>query len=157
MKAPLAQALFLSGGRRKRSSIFVQKAFLAELAPQLSRANTEALSRQMNLLGQMLHRKVQAAGRRIRASRILATPRLHSSLGSRSTPLVASRFALRGLAEALAGSMGGVADVAASFGAVTVADVRGAHAAMLASKPSLAAVGDLADVPYHATLAQRFS
>ena len=50
-----------------------------------------------------------------------------------------------------------VADVAASFGAVTVADVRGAHAAMLASKPSLAAVGDLADVPYHATLAQRFS
>lgn len=63
----------------------------------------------------------------------------------------------RGLAEALAGGMGGVADVAASFGAVTVADVRGAHAAMLASKPSLAAVGDLADVPYHATLAQRFS
>ena len=31
---------------------------MAELAPQLSRANTEALSRQMNLLGQMLHRKV---------------------------------------------------------------------------------------------------
>jgi len=40
---------------------------------------------------------------------------------------------------------------------VTADQVAKAHAAMLKSKLSLAAVGDISDVPYHATIASRFA
>jgi predicted Zn-dependent peptidase len=47
----------------------------------------------------------------------------------------------------------GPADVAASFDKVTDAQVTEALAAMRKSNPSVAAVGDIAAVPYHATVA----
>mmetsp|Transcript_19627 Transcript_19627/g.42036 ORF Transcript_19627/g.42036 Transcript_19627/m.42036 type:complete len:428 (-) Transcript_19627:238-1521(-) len=46
--------------------------------------------------------------------------------------------------------------VAESFDSVSVDDVSSAYADMLKSKASLAAVGDIAGVPYHATIASRF-
>jgi len=46
--------------------------------------------------------------------------------------------------------------LAESYDAITADQVAKAHAAMLKSKVSLAAVGDLSDVPYHATIASRF-
>ncbi|KAL7535876.1 hypothetical protein ACHAXR_010491 [Thalassiosira sp. AJA248-18] len=49
------------------------------------------------------------------------------------------------------------AALAESYDAVSADDVSKAYAAMLKSKVSLAAVGDISDVPYHATIATRFS
>ena len=46
--------------------------------------------------------------------------------------------------------------LAESYDAITAEQVAKAHAAMLKSKMSLAAVGDISDVPYHATIASRF-
>jgi len=46
--------------------------------------------------------------------------------------------------------------LAESYDAITADQVAKAHAAMLKSKVSLAAVGDISDVPYHATIASRF-
>mmetsp|Transcript_20103 Transcript_20103/g.28688 ORF Transcript_20103/g.28688 Transcript_20103/m.28688 type:complete len:423 (-) Transcript_20103:162-1430(-) len=43
-----------------------------------------------------------------------------------------------------------------SYDSITADDVAKAHAAMLKSKVSLAAVGDISDVPYQATIASRF-
>lgn len=47
--------------------------------------------------------------------------------------------------------------LAESYDNVTADQVAKAHAAMLKSKLSLAAVGDISDVPYHATIASRFA
>lgn len=55
------------------------------------------------------------------------------------------------------GSFGGAAQLAASYDAITAKDVAAAYTAMLKSKPSMAAVGDIAAVPYQATVASRFS
>lgn len=46
--------------------------------------------------------------------------------------------------------------LAESYDSITADDVAKAHAAMLKSKVSLAAVGDISDVPYQATIASRF-
>ena len=43
-----------------------------------------------------------------------------------------------------------------SYDGVSTADVSKAYSAMLKSKLSLAAVGDISNVPYHATIASRF-
>lgn len=53
------------------------------------------------------------------------------------------------------GSFSGPADVAKAYDAVTDAQVSDAVKAMLASNPSMAAVGDIGMVPYHATVASR--
>lgn len=76
-------------------------------------------------------------------------------------------FALDGGSQSLAGAMtssvletgsfGGAAQLAASYDAITPKDVAAAYTAMLKSTPSMAAVGDIAAVPYHATVASRFS
>jgi predicted Zn-dependent peptidase len=76
-------------------------------------------------------------------------------------------FALDGGSQSLAGAMtssvletgsfGGAAQIAASYDAITPKDVAAAYTAMLKSTPSMAAVGDIAAVPYHATVASRFS
>lgn len=47
--------------------------------------------------------------------------------------------------------------LADSYDAISADDVSMAHAAMLKSKVSLAAVGDIASVPYHATIKSRFA
>eukprot|EP00579_Thalassiosira_antarctica_P001817 CAMPEP_0201867904 /NCGR_PEP_ID=MMETSP0902-20130614/1994_1 /ASSEMBLY_ACC=CAM_ASM_000551 /TAXON_ID=420261 /ORGANISM="Thalassiosira antarctica, Strain CCMP982" /LENGTH=428 /DNA_ID=CAMNT_0048393169 /DNA_START=24 /DNA_END=1310 /DNA_ORIENTATION=+ len=47
--------------------------------------------------------------------------------------------------------------LAESYDSVSADDVSKAYAAMLKSKVSLAAVGDISDVPYHATIASRFN
>lgn len=49
------------------------------------------------------------------------------------------------------------AGVAAVYDAITDKDVTAALAAALKSNPSLAAIGDIATVPYHGTVASRFS
>ncbi len=46
--------------------------------------------------------------------------------------------------------------LADSYDGVSTADVTKAYSAMLKSKLSLAAVGDISNVPYHATIASRF-
>lgn len=46
--------------------------------------------------------------------------------------------------------------LADSYDAVSSADVSNAYSAMVKSKLSLAAVGDISNVPYHATIASRF-
>jgi len=46
--------------------------------------------------------------------------------------------------------------LAASYDAVTADDVSKAYAAMMKSKVSFAALGDISSVPYHATIASRF-
>jgi hypothetical protein len=46
--------------------------------------------------------------------------------------------------------------LADSYDAVSVADVSSAYSAMVKSKLSLATVGDISNVPYHATIASRF-
>lgn len=51
------------------------------------------------------------------------------------------------------GSFTGPADVTKAYDAVTEKDVSAALSAMLKSNPSLAAVGDISHVPYHATVA----
>lgn len=76
-------------------------------------------------------------------------------------------FALDGGSQALAqvmtasvletGSFSGPADVAAAYDAVTDKDVNNALTAMSKCNPALAAVGDISTVPYHATVAARFS
>lgn len=76
-------------------------------------------------------------------------------------------FALDGGSQALAaamtasvlesGSFSGPAEVAKAYDAVTDAQVTEAFKKMLASNPSLAAVGDIGMVPYHATVASRLS
>ena len=76
-------------------------------------------------------------------------------------------FALDGgskmLAEAMtasvleSGSFSGPAEVAKAYDAVTGAQVTEAFKKMLASTPSMAAVGDIGMVPYHATVASRLS
>jgi len=48
-------------------------------------------------------------------------------------------------------------DVAGAYDAITEKDVNAAIAAMLKSGPAVAAVGDIAVVPYHGTVASRFS
>mmetsp|Transcript_27723 Transcript_27723/g.50367 ORF Transcript_27723/g.50367 Transcript_27723/m.50367 type:complete len:103 (-) Transcript_27723:193-501(-) len=55
------------------------------------------------------------------------------------------------------GSMFNVSDLAASYDSITTEDVTSAFAALVKSSPSMAAVGDIASVPYHATVAARFS
>jgi predicted Zn-dependent peptidase len=50
------------------------------------------------------------------------------------------------------GSFTGPADVAKTYDAITEKDVKDALAAMLKSNPSLAAVGDISSIPYHATV-----
>ncbi|KAL7574899.1 hypothetical protein ACA910_010730 [Epithemia clementina (nom. ined.)] len=55
------------------------------------------------------------------------------------------------------GSFTTPADVAKRYDAVTDNDVTKALATALKSKPSLAAVGDISMVPYHATIAARFN
>ena len=47
--------------------------------------------------------------------------------------------------------------LAESYDGVSAGDVTKAYSTMLKSKLSLAAVGDISDVPYHATIATRFS
>lgn len=47
--------------------------------------------------------------------------------------------------------------VAEAYDAISADDVSQAHAAMLKSKVSVAAVGDIASVPYHGTIASRFN
>ncbi|GKY95505.1 hypothetical protein MPSEU_000512200 [Mayamaea pseudoterrestris] len=76
-------------------------------------------------------------------------------------------FALDGGSQSLAtvmtssvlesGSFSGPASVAKSYDAVTDAQVKEALSSMLKSNPSLAAVGDINSVPYHATVVSRFS
>mmetsp|Transcript_2651 Transcript_2651/g.1672 ORF Transcript_2651/g.1672 Transcript_2651/m.1672 type:complete len:185 (-) Transcript_2651:51-605(-) len=75
-------------------------------------------------------------------------------------------FALDGGSQSLASSMTSsvlesctysAAGVAASYDAVTAEDVGAAFSAMVGSNPSLAALGDISSVPYHATIAARFS
>jgi ubiquinol-cytochrome c reductase core subunit 2 len=76
-------------------------------------------------------------------------------------------FALDGGSQSLAsvmtaaiiesGSFSGPTDVAKAYDAVSEAQVKEALRAMLASNPSLAAVGEINSVPYHATVASRFS
>jgi len=69
----------------------------------------------------------------------------------------------KALAEAMAsfvlesGSFSGPAEVAKAYDAVTDAQVTEAVKKMLASKPAMAAVGDIGMVPYHATVASRLS
>lgn len=46
--------------------------------------------------------------------------------------------------------------LADSYDAISADDVGNAHAAMLKSKVSLAAVGDISSVPYHGTISSRF-
>ena len=53
------------------------------------------------------------------------------------------------------GSFSGPAEVAKAYDSVTDAQVTDAVKKMLASNPSLAAVGDIGMVPYHATVASR--
>ena len=52
---------------------------------------------------------------------------------------------------------GGPADVAKAYDAVTDKQVSDAVAAMLSSNLSMAAIGDIGMVPYHATVASRLS
>lgn len=75
-------------------------------------------------------------------------------------------FALDGGSRTLAESMTAsvletgnfsAADVAASYDAITAADVSAAFAAATSSNPIFASVGDIANVPYHAAIAYRFS
>eukprot|EP00560_Eucampia_antarctica_P006906 CAMPEP_0197823614 /NCGR_PEP_ID=MMETSP1437-20131217/940_1 /TAXON_ID=49252 ORGANISM="Eucampia antarctica, Strain CCMP1452" /NCGR_SAMPLE_ID=MMETSP1437 /ASSEMBLY_ACC=CAM_ASM_001096 /LENGTH=429 /DNA_ID=CAMNT_0043422859 /DNA_START=23 /DNA_END=1312 /DNA_ORIENTATION=- len=49
------------------------------------------------------------------------------------------------------------AGLAASYDEITAADVNAAFSAAFASNPILASVGDITSVPYHATVASRFS
>jgi hypothetical protein len=68
----------------------------------------------------------------------------------------------RSLAEAMTGSVlekgsFNASDLAASYDSITTEDVTSAFAALVKSSPSMAAVGDIASVPYHATVAARFS
>eukprot|EP00565_Helicotheca_tamesis_P001420 CAMPEP_0185733554 /NCGR_PEP_ID=MMETSP1171-20130828/19870_1 /TAXON_ID=374046 /ORGANISM="Helicotheca tamensis, Strain CCMP826" /LENGTH=436 /DNA_ID=CAMNT_0028403317 /DNA_START=19 /DNA_END=1329 /DNA_ORIENTATION=+ len=49
------------------------------------------------------------------------------------------------------------AGLAESYDAITAADVGAAYSAMVGSNPSFAALGDISSVPYHATIAARFS
>lgn len=65
------------------------------------------------------------------------------------------------LADAMTASIldsGGYSDtaLAESYDGVSAGDVSDAYAAMLNSNVSLAAVGDISSVPYHATIASRF-
>lgn len=55
------------------------------------------------------------------------------------------------------GSFTGPADVAKAYDAVTEAQVQTALATMLKNKPSLAAIGDIRMVPYHATIVSQLS
>ena len=55
------------------------------------------------------------------------------------------------------GSFSGPAEVAKAYDSVTDAQVSEALKKMLASNPSMAAVGDIGMVPYHATVASRLS
>ena len=76
-------------------------------------------------------------------------------------------FAMDGGSKALAeamtafvlesGSFSGPAEVAKAYDGVTDAQVSEAVKKMLASKPAMAAVGDIGMVPYHATVASRLS
>lgn len=75
-------------------------------------------------------------------------------------------FALDGGSRTLAESMTAsvlesgsfsAADVAASYDSITAKDVSAAFAAATSSNPILASVGDVVNVPYHATIASRFS
>jgi predicted Zn-dependent peptidase len=50
----------------------------------------------------------------------------------------------------------GPADVIKDYDAVTDEQVKGAFSTMLKSNPSLAAIGNISQVPYHATIASRF-
>lgn len=67
-----------------------------------------------------------------------------------------------GLADAMTASVldscgFSAAALAESYDSITAEDVSEAAGAMLKSKMSLAAVGDISSVPYHATIASRFS
>lgn len=76
-------------------------------------------------------------------------------------------FALDGGSKALAefmtasviesGSFSNALDVALAYDSVTEAQVKDALIAVLKSNPTLAAVGDITTVPYHATVAARFT
>jgi ubiquinol-cytochrome c reductase core subunit 2 len=55
------------------------------------------------------------------------------------------------------GSFSGPSDVAKAYDSVSDAQIKQALQAMLSGKPSLAAVGEIHSVPYHATVAARFS
>eukprot|EP00978_Attheya_sp_CCMP212_P017228 scaffold45757_cov56-Attheya_sp.AAC.3 len=68
----------------------------------------------------------------------------------------------RSLAEAMTGSVlekgsFSASGLAASYDSITTDDVTSAFAALVKSSPSMAAVGDISSVPYHATVAARFS
>lgn len=54
------------------------------------------------------------------------------------------------------GTFSGPAEVAKAYDAVSDAQVKDAVSKMLKSKPSLAAIGDISSVPYHATVASQF-
>jgi predicted Zn-dependent peptidase len=56
-----------------------------------------------------------------------------------------------------AGSFSSATDITKAYDAVSDAQVKEALSSMFKSNPSLAAVGDISAVPYHATVASRFS
>ena len=56
-----------------------------------------------------------------------------------------------------AGTFGGASGVAGAYDSITAADVSAAFGAMVKNNPALAAVGDIASVPYHVTVASNFS
>ncbi|GAX15144.1 hypothetical protein FisN_12Lh155 [Fistulifera solaris] len=77
--------------------------------------------------------------------------------------LLALESGSKALASAISASVlsgqgfGGPKDIVSAYDAVSEAHVKQALAAMLKSNPSLAAVGDIASVPYHATLRANFA
>lgn len=77
--------------------------------------------------------------------------------------LLALESGSKALASAISASVlsgqgfGGPKDIVSAYDAVSEAHVKQALATMLKSNPSLAAVGDIASVPYHATLRASFA
>ena len=55
------------------------------------------------------------------------------------------------------GAAPGAAAMAASYNDVTADSIQSFFSAALQSSPTMASVGDIANVPYHATIARRFS
>lgn len=96
---------------------------------------------------------------------LTATPSTELIKRAKSLAKAEALFALDGASQPLAAAMtasildtctvGNPSSVAKTYDAVTDAQVKEAVSAMLKSKPSLAAVGDITSVPYHETFASR--
>jgi predicted Zn-dependent peptidase len=96
---------------------------------------------------------------------LTASPSTEIIKRAKSLAKAEALFALDGGSQSLAsvmtsaiqesGTFSGPSQVAKAYDAVTDAQVKDAISAMLKSNPSLAAVGDITSVPYHATVASR--